>query len=1102
MRKLTKAVSTLLAVVMLMGIVLCAPFTVSATEQEECGKNTVEEITATTQQETSISDAEAMLSQTTSIFKEAEVKLLQNYTSVESVEKSKKYISGDYTYTLSYNDEATIIKYDGEDTNLIIPEILDGKLVVAIGNKAFGSPNITSITIPKTLTKVEYSTYYKYTAFGECENLKTIIIEDGMETIPAGLACLVTSLENVVIPKSVTKIERDAFYECSNLTNIELPSDLEAIDAEAFEYSGLKFITFPNKFTTIGFRAFGNCKNLETVNFSDSIKEIDEFAFYNCKSIQKIELPHYLEKIGNKAFGSPNITSITIPKTLTKVEYSTYYKYTAFGECENLKTIIIEDGMETIPAGLACLVTSLENVVIPKSVTKIERDAFYECSNLTIYGYENSFAEEYALDNNISFIAIAEDETFIQKHLEFIGAEKDNNTYHNLLTHCDLSQNALEDYKDLEDTYNLWKAVRGEIFENPYYVVLADMIMGEGSAQGQLESFDVNLDSNWRSITNDIMGLINSKVELTPSQESKIKKMFKNKDFSDETTFKLLEDILKSKVSQDELNSIFNVYDKTNTFIDIFNKGANIVNSIVDTINYSAILKSYKDTSDEFKVVLMQISYSCKIENPWLYTAIDKYLNSDYDTEMRNKIIGEVAKNGLDIGETLFKDAIVNKVKNFLINNMDLSKVGTKVASSVLAFVQGAEIGKSIGIGIDNILFNTDDVTNSYVTASATAKTAEYLKFVLENNESALRNNPTIKNTSLFCETFSMYKNVQLNVADTMITYFSKNQIALINKIFKSNNAVYENQIYNWQILKLNWQNASCHNGYILKSSVKNMTVACPVNIAIYNQSGNTVLQIVNNEVVYNSGEIVATVCNNIKYITLPDDSYNVKIIAIDDGVMSYSVSNFNVFEDMSKTIHFDNIRISKGKEYLGEIISGKEFKQSDVALYSNNEIVDSEISIYTNENKIEVSNIELNSSSLSLAVGETDTISFTVTPQNASNKSVTWYSENPEIAQVDEYGNVTGVSAGITSIACVSLNGNIKSVCDVSVNNKNILGDVNGDGKITIIDVTLVQRCVVGITSFDYETFKIADVNKDGKISILDVTLILKVVVGLLESL
>ena len=731
----------------------------------------------------------------------------------------------------------------------------------------------------------------------------------------------------------------------------------------------------------------------------------------------------------------------------------------------------------------------MERIVIPNSVISINSDSFSDDKSLTIYGYENSFAEEYALNNGIPFVAIAYEDKFIQKHLDFIGEENSNNTYHNQLQYFDLAEIALEDYGDLDDTYNLWKTVRGEIFENPYYTVLADMILSDSTAQGQLESFDIHLDSEWRSVANDIIGLINSKVDLTSSQESKIKKMFKKGDFTDETTFKLCQDVLGNKVSKDELNSIFNAYDKTNTFLDVFNQGADIVESVYDTMNYSAILKAYENTSDEFKVVLMQMAYACQMENPWLYTAIDNYLKSDYDTEMRNKIVEEVAKNGLSIGKTLFKSSIENKVKAFLINNMDLSKVGMSVASNVLAFVEGCKIGYSIGTGIDNLLFSTDDISNSFVAASATAKTAGYLKYVLKTNEANLRNNPTIRNTVLFCETYNMYKNIQLNTADTMIKYFSKNQTSLINRIFQSNNVLYEHQIYNWQILKLNWQNASCHKGYILNSKLKNVTVACPVDVTVYTNTGEIAMQITDNIVQKNNGEIIATVCNNIKYITLPDDSYSIKITATESGTMTYSITDYDAFDHSSKTTCFDGISITKGKDYTGNIVSGSDYSQNDITLCYNNEEVESVVSEFTNEELIKVDSINLNSVSISLKTGETKTITATVAPSNASNKTVTWYSDDPQIAQVDEYGKVTGVSAGKTRIYCVSLEGNVVAECEISVESKYSIGDTNLDGYISISDVTAIQRHLAEMIHFTDEQLALADTNGDNVINIMDAT-------------
>lgn len=62
--------------------------------------------------------------------------------------------------------------------------------------------------------------------------------------------------------------------------------------------------------------------------------------------------------------------------------------------------------------------------------------------------------------------------------------------------------------------------------------------------------------------------------------------------------------------------------------------------------------------------------------------------------------------------------------------------------------------------------------------------------------------------------------------------------------------------------------------------------------------------------------------------------------------------------------------------------------------------------------------------------------------------------------------------------------------------NKETLLGDVNGDGEITIVDATILQKYIVGQTTLDDETLNVADVNKDGAVTVLDATLIQKFVV------
>lgn len=81
------------------------------------------------------------------------------------------------------------------------------------------------------------------------------------------------------------------------------------------------------------------------------------------------------------------------------------------------------------------------------------------------------------------------------------------------------------------------------------------------------------------------------------------------------------------------------------------------------------------------------------------------------------------------------------------------------------------------------------------------------------------------------------------------------------------------------------------------------------------------------------------------------------------------------------------------------------------------------------------VTSISINLSSTSLMVGETQQLSATVSPSNATTKSVTWSSDNSDIAEVSSNGLVTGKSVGNTTIICKANDGSgVSATCTVTV--------------------------------------------------------------------
>ena len=229
--------------------------------------------------------------------------------------------------------------------------------------------------------KGEYSipdsvTYIGESAFSNCTGLTSITIPDSVIAIDGFWKC--TGLTNITIPDSVTSINTQAFYGCTGLTSITIPDSVTSISYDAFSgCTGLTSINIPDSVTSISESAFGGCTGLTSINIPDSVTSIGRSAFYNCTGLTNITIPDSVTSISEGAFsGCTGLTSINIPDSVT------YIGWYAFFGC-----------------------TGLTSINIPDSVTSIGGYAFKSCTGLTIYGTEGSYAETYAKNNNIPFVA-------------------------------------------------------------------------------------------------------------------------------------------------------------------------------------------------------------------------------------------------------------------------------------------------------------------------------------------------------------------------------------------------------------------------------------------------------------------------------------------------------------------------------------------------------------------------------------------------------------------------------------------------------------------------------------------------------------------------
>ena len=155
------------------------------------------------------------------------------------------------------DDGASVIitGYVGTSQTVNIPPRIRQLPVTVIGVNAFQQKNITSVTIPDSVTVIGNN------AFSGCE-----------------------SLTSVTIPDSVTTIGDSAFIGC-NMTSVIIPDSVTTIGNSAFSFTGLTSVIIPDSVTTIGDSAFWSCSNLTSVTIPDSVTNIGSTAFYRCTSL-------------------------------------------------------------------------------------------------------------------------------------------------------------------------------------------------------------------------------------------------------------------------------------------------------------------------------------------------------------------------------------------------------------------------------------------------------------------------------------------------------------------------------------------------------------------------------------------------------------------------------------------------------------------------------------------------------------------------------------------------------------------------------------------------------------------------------------------------
>jgi len=235
---------------------------------------------------------------------------------------------------IKHTNSTIIVDYIGNNSDLIIPDTIDGLSVTTIGESAFKDcSNLNSITLPKSISKIEAW------AFQNCTGLDSVKIFDIKSW------CKIDFINTYSNPLYYAE---NLYLNNELIEDLIIPSGVSTISDFSFINGSFYSVTLPKSIKSIGAWVFEDCTGLDSVYISDVKRwcKIDfthsysnplyyaENLYLNGELLDELIIPSDVSTISDYAFINGNFHTITIPKSIKSVGVW------AFEDCTNLTEVL------------------------------------------------------------------------------------------------------------------------------------------------------------------------------------------------------------------------------------------------------------------------------------------------------------------------------------------------------------------------------------------------------------------------------------------------------------------------------------------------------------------------------------------------------------------------------------------------------------------------------------------------------------------------------------------------------------------------------------------------------------------------------------------
>ncbi len=287
----------------------------------------------------------------------------------------------------------TVIDIASFKNNTLLESVSFPDTVQEIGNNIFAyCSSLAEVNLPKNVKKIGYYTFFETPWFKALKD-EFVIVGDGVlikyngtasdVVLPQNVKYIssafidISNINSISLPASVTGICDYAFYNCSSLGEINIPSNISDIGICAFDKTPW-LVLFDDEFVTVGNSVLVSYNgNGGEVVIPNGVKYIAG-AFQENSAITSVVVPESVIRVRNSSFQGC--------KNLEKVEFkgdNTFLDSAVFANCYTLSSVTLPAALKVLERQTFIACYKLTDIKLPDSLELIGRVAFYECSSLT-----------------------------------------------------------------------------------------------------------------------------------------------------------------------------------------------------------------------------------------------------------------------------------------------------------------------------------------------------------------------------------------------------------------------------------------------------------------------------------------------------------------------------------------------------------------------------------------------------------------------------------------------------------------------------------------------------------------------------------------------